>query len=95
MFCKKREFIEIYGVDYDTEDGSCVRDFIHVSDLISGHLLAVKHLLKGGDSDICNLGYGKGLSVLEIVERVKLISKINYNTKNSGKKKWRCFKSSG
>ena len=78
---KKRKFIEIYGVDYDTEDGSCVRDFIHVSDLISGHLLAIKHLVNGGDSDICNLGYGKGLSVLEIVKRVKLISKIDFNTK--------------
>ena len=54
MFCK-REFIEIYGVDYDTEDGSCIRDFIHVSDLISGHVLAVEHLVKGGDSDTCNL----------------------------------------
>ena len=66
-------------MDYDTEDGSCVRDFIHVSDLISGHLLAVKHLLKGGDSDICNLGYGKGLSVLEIVERVKNFKSKLYN----------------
>jgi UDP-glucose 4-epimerase len=84
---KKKEFIEIYGVDYDTEDGSCVRDFIHVSDLVSGHLIAIKHLVNGGDSDICNLGYGKGLSVLEIVERVKLISKINYNTKIVGRRK--------
>ena len=84
---KKREFVEINGINYDTEDGSCVRDFIHVSDLISGHLLAVKHLVNGGDSDICNLGYGKGLSVLEIVERIKLISKVNYNTKIVGRRK--------
>jgi len=84
---KKREFIEIFGIDYDTKDGSCVRDFIHVSDLISGHLLAIKHLVNGGDSDICNLGYGKGLSVLEIVERMKLISKIDYNTKIVGRRK--------
>ena len=83
---QKREFIEIFGVDYDTEDGSCVRDFIHVSDLISGHLLAVKHLLKGGDSDICNLGYGKGLSVLEIVERVKKVSKVDFITKVVGRR---------
>ena len=79
--------IEIYGTDYDTEDGSCVRDFIHVSDLISGHLLAIKHLVNGGDSDICNLGYGKGFSVLEIVEKVKLISKINYTTKTTSRRK--------
>ena len=83
----KRELIEIYGTDYDTEDGSCVRDFIHVSDLISGHLLAIKHLVNGGDSDICNLGYGKGFSVLEIVEKVKLISKINYTTKATSRRK--------
>ena len=83
---QKRELIEIYGVDYETDDGSCVRDFIHVSDLISGHLLAVKHLVKGGDSDICNLGYGKGLSVLEIVDRVKKVSKVNYTTKVVGRR---------
>ena len=78
--------IEIYGVDYDTDDGSCVRDYIHVSDLISGHLLAIRHLVKGGDSDICNLGYGKGLSVLEIVERVRKISKVNYPSKVVGRR---------
>ncbi len=83
---QKRELIEIYGADYETDDGSCVRDFIHVSDLISGHLLAVKHLVKGGDSDICNLGYGKGFSVLEIVERVKKISKVHYTTKVVGRR---------
>ncbi len=83
---EKRKLIEIYGLDYDTDDGSCVRDFIHVSDLISGHLLAVEHLVKGGDSDICNLGYGKGLSVLEIVDKVKKISKINFTTKIVGRR---------
>ena len=79
--------IEIYGTDYDTKDGSCVRDFIHISDLILGHLLAIEHLVNGGDSDICNLGYGTGLSVLEIVEKVKLISNINFTTKVVGRRK--------
>lgn len=83
---QKKEWVEIFGVDYETDDGSCVRDFIHVSDLISGHLLAVKHLVKGGDSDICNLGYGRGFSVLEIVERVKKVSKVNYTTRIVGRR---------
>jgi UDP-glucose 4-epimerase len=77
----KRKFIEVYGNDYDTHDGTCVRDFIHISDLITGHILAIKHLVKGGNSDICNLGYGIGYSVLEIIEKVKAISGYDFPVK--------------
>ncbi len=76
---RKRKFLEVYGNDYNTQDGTCVRDFIHITDLIAGHMLAIKHLVNGGNSDICNLGYGKGHSVFEIIEKVKAISGYNFS----------------
>ena len=51
----KREFVSIYGNDYDTPDGTCIRDYIHVTDLAKAHILAVKHLMNGGESNIFNL----------------------------------------
>lgn len=78
---QKRSFIEVFGIDYETPDGSCVRDFIHITDLVNGHILALEHLVNGGDSDVCNLGYGQGLSVLEIINKVKLISGKNFPLK--------------
>jgi len=62
---------EIFGSDYDTPDGSCVRDYIHVSDLIEAHLLSLDHLAKGGASLLLNCGYGRGYSVLEVVRAVE------------------------
>ncbi len=53
----------VFGDDYKTEDGTCVRDYVHVTDLANAHLLAVKRLRQGEDSIICNLGNGKGFSV--------------------------------
>lgn len=64
----KREKIMIFGEDYNTEDGTCIRDYIHVMDLAQAHLLAVGRLRKGGDSRIFNLGNGKGFSVKEVIE---------------------------
>ncbi len=69
----EREFIGIYGDDYPTPDGSCVRDYIHVQDLAHAHLLALEYLDKGGKSDVFNLGSGGGYSVKEIV---KLAEKV-------------------
>ncbi|MBR5520164.1 MAG: UDP-glucose 4-epimerase GalE, partial [Clostridia bacterium] len=63
----KREKLSIFGDDYDTADGTCIRDYIHVSDLARAHILALKRLLAGGDSDIFNLGSGSGFSVLEML----------------------------
>lgn len=63
----KREVISIFGEDYDTEDGTCIRDYIHVEDLIDAHILALNHLQKGGDSTVFNLGSNQGFSVKEIV----------------------------
>lgn len=73
----KREFITIYGDDYDTEDGTCVRDYVHVEDLIEAHILAMKYLLNGGESNIFNLGSSQGFSVKEIVEAVRKVTGIS------------------
>lgn len=64
----KRSYLEIYGTDYETFDGTGIRDYIHVSDLAQAHVLALKHLEEGGESAIYNLGIGRGYSVREVVE---------------------------
>ena len=76
----KREKIIINGNDYDTFDGTTVRDFIHVSDLADIHLVSAKHLIKNGKSDVFNCGYGKGYSVKEVLENFNQIldKKINF-----------------
>jgi len=62
-----RGMITVYGNDYDTADGTCMRDFIHVSDLASAHVAALRYLLAGGDSEVMNCGYGQGYSVLSVL----------------------------
>jgi len=64
----QREAISIFGEDYDTKDGTCVRDYIHVTDLAAAHILAVKYLMEGKDSDIFNLGNGIGFTVKEVID---------------------------
>lgn len=70
----KRETISIYGTDYDTPDGTCIRDYIHVTDLAQAHILAVKYLTDGGESDIFNLGNGVGYSVREVIETARKVT---------------------
>ena len=70
----KREKIMIFGEDYPTEDGTCVRDYVHVTDLANAHLLALKRLKNGGESIICNLGNGKGFSVKEVIEVARKVT---------------------
>ncbi|MGD9913584.1 MAG: UDP-glucose 4-epimerase GalE [Rhizobiaceae bacterium] len=67
----KRPFMEIYGTDYPTPDGTCVRDYIHVSDLVDAHYLALSRLRAGGGSIVANCGYGRGYSVREVVGAVE------------------------
>jgi len=69
-----RPFIEIYGDDYPTADGTCVRDYIHVADLIVAHLAALEHLRKGGDNLVANCGYGRGYSVKQVLDMVECVS---------------------
>jgi UDP-glucose 4-epimerase len=70
----KRPFIQVYGTDYDTEDGTCIRDFIHVDDLASAHYLALDYLRKENSSTVFNCGYGQGYSVRQILQTVKEVS---------------------
>jgi UDP-glucose 4-epimerase len=70
----KREKIMIFGEDFNTPDGSCIRDYIHVSDLAEAHALALDRLFKGGDSRIFNLGNGTGFSVKEVIEVVRKVT---------------------
>lgn len=70
----QREKIMMFGDDYPTKDGTCIRDYIHVSDLSDAHVLAVKRLLDGGDSAVFNLGNGTGFSVKEIVEIARKVT---------------------
>jgi UDP-glucose 4-epimerase len=67
----QRASMDVFGTDYDTPDGTCLRDYIHVSDLISAHMDALAHLRKDGESGIFNCGYGKGYSVLEVINAVE------------------------
>ena len=69
-----RPMLNIFGNDYDTPDGTCIRDYIHVSDLARAHILALKRLLAGGESDIFNLGSGSGFSVLEMLTAARKVT---------------------
>lgn len=70
----QRDHIGIYGEDYPTPDGTCVRDYIHVKDLAQAHLLALEYLVRGGESDVFNLGSGNGYSVRQIIETARRIT---------------------
>ncbi|MBD0267000.1 MAG: UDP-glucose 4-epimerase GalE [Cyanobacteria bacterium Co-bin8] len=70
----QRESLSIFGTDYSTPDGTCVRDYIHVADLASAHVLGLEYLLKGGKSDIFNLGNGDGFSVRQVIDAVEKVS---------------------
>ena len=70
----KRESILIFGTDYPTSDGTCIRDYIHVTDLAQAHVLGLEYLLKGGDSEVFNLGNGSGFSVREVIESAKEVT---------------------
>ncbi len=67
----KRPFMEVFGTNYSTPDGTCIRDFIHVSDLVVAHRLALERLRAGGNSLLANCGYGHGYSVLEVIDAVR------------------------
>ena len=70
----KREYISIFGNDYETKDGTCVRDYIHVNDLAQAHILAMEYLRKGNDSNIFNLGNSVGFTVKEVVETARKVT---------------------
>ncbi|MBS0232734.1 MAG: UDP-glucose 4-epimerase GalE [Proteobacteria bacterium] len=74
----KRPHMEVFGIDYPTPDGTCIRDYIHVSDLANAHSAALHYLRQGGASDIFNCGYSKGYSVIEVIAAVKRVSGVDF-----------------
>lgn len=73
-----RDHMSIFGEDYETPDGTCVRDYIHVSDLVAAHKLMLDHLRGGGESRTLNCGYGRGFSVRQVVDTVKKVSGVDF-----------------
>jgi UDP-glucose 4-epimerase len=74
----KKSHLGIFGTDYPTHDGTCIRDYIHVDDLSDAHILALEYLAAGGSSNIFNCGYGHGYSVKEVVDAVRNVTGINF-----------------
>jgi UDP-glucose 4-epimerase len=81
-----RPQLEVYGTDYETPDGTCIRDYIHVSDLVRAHLDALRYLREGGESMVLNCGYGRGFSVLEVVDAVKRASHTDFTVRHAGRR---------
>ena len=79
----KRSHMDVFGRDYPTPDGTCVRDYIHVTDLARAHLAALAHLRAGGASDVFNCGYSHGFSVLEVMETVKRVSGHDFDVREA------------
>lgn len=75
----KRKQLNVFGTDYPTADGTCVRDYIHVSDLVAAHLKALHRMRAGGGSLVANCGYGRGFSVLDVIDCVKRVSGKDFN----------------
>ena len=82
----QRAGLDVFGTDYPTADGSCVRDYIQVTDLIDAHLLALRHLRAGGANLTLNCGYGRGFSVLEVVDVVKQVSGVDFEVRLKGRR---------
>ncbi len=82
----KRDKIEVFGTDYPTPDGTCIRDYIHVSDLARAHQAALRHLRIGGASATFNCGYGRGASVLEVINSVKKASGRDFPVELRGRR---------
>ncbi|WP_438996285.1 UDP-glucose 4-epimerase GalE [Candidatus Puniceispirillum sp.] len=79
LVCGKRDAMQIFGTDYDTPDGTCIRDYIHITDLIGAHMVALDHLMNGGTPVIANCGYGTGASVRDVLASVIRVSGSNLN----------------
>lgn len=73
-----RPYLEVFGTDYPTPDGTCIRDYIHVTDLVRAHLDALRYLREGGKSEVLNCGYGSGFSVLDVIGSVKRVSQADF-----------------
>jgi UDP-glucose 4-epimerase len=81
-----RPQLEVFGTDYPTPDGTCIRDYIHVTDLVRAHAVALGHLRGGGESLTLNCGYGHGFSVLEVIEAVRRVAGHDFPVRLSGRR---------
>lgn len=70
----RRDKISVYGDDYDTKDGTCIRDYVHVIDLVDAHIKAIEYLFNGSESDVFNLGSGEGFTVYEMIEAARKVT---------------------
>lgn len=81
-----REGMKVFGTDYDTRDGTCIRDYIHVEDLAKAHVMALAYMAEGGESDVLNCGYGSGFTVNEVIRVVKESSGVDFNVEEVGRR---------
>lgn len=82
----QRPGMQVFGTDYETRDGTCVRDYIHVEDLAKAHVMALDYMAAGGESRILNCGYGRGFTVREVIEAVKRLSGVDFAVTESGRR---------
>lgn len=82
----QRDGMSVFGADYETRDGTCVRDYIHVEDLAKAHVMALDYMAKGGDSSVLNCGYGRGFTVNEVIDVVKTQSGVDFPVELVGRR---------
>jgi UDP-glucose 4-epimerase len=82
----RRRKVDVFGTDYPTPDGTCIRDYIHVADLVAAHSDALAYLRGGGSSTTLNCGYGRGFSVLNVIETVKRVSGVDFTVEFTGRR---------
>ncbi len=82
----KRSHLDVYGTDYPTPDGTCIRDYIHVMDLVAAHSDALRYLRDDGQSIVMNCGYSRGFSVLEVIDAVKRVSGVDFEVRMTGRR---------
>lgn len=82
-----KEYVEIFGTDYETEDGTCIRDFIHVEDLAKAHILALEYIMKKNENLVLNLGVGRGYSVKQVIKVVEEVTGKKLKVKESPRRK--------
>ncbi|OZB15490.1 MAG: UDP-glucose 4-epimerase GalE [Marinobacter sp. 34-60-7] len=82
----QRPGMSVFGTDYDTRDGTCIRDYIHVEDLAKAHVMALDYMAGGGDSQVLNCGYGRGFTVREVIDRVKAESGVDFPVTEAGRR---------
>ncbi len=82
----QRDGMSVFGTDYDTRDGTCIRDYIHVEDLAKAHVMALDYMVNGGDSKVLNCGYGRGFTVREVIDVVKRVSGVDFPVTETGRR---------